>query len=93
MPIADEPCRKIVYDIDVPSVFNAYAHSMVVNSFSKDLSLADDVAFSEILKDNLILVTPGKAFGGPGYFRLSYAVPEESIKGSLLGFKNARAAA
>ena len=40
--IADEPYRKIVYDIEVPSVFNAYTHSIVVNSFSKDLSLAGE---------------------------------------------------
>ena len=176
--VADEPYRKIVYDTAVPSVFNAYTHSIVVNSFSKDLSLAgerigylavnptaedaesiiaaagaantmyvvnapslfqlavakaaeasvdvsiykrrrdmlcdvlyeagyefsipqgafylfpqsplaDDLAFTGVLKENLILVTPGAAFGGPGYFRLSYAVPEATIKGSLTGFKKA----
>ena len=38
--ISDEPYRKIVYDgAEVPSVFNAYKESFVVNSFSKDLSL------------------------------------------------------
>jgi aspartate aminotransferase len=38
--IADEPYRKIIYDgVTVPSVFNAYKESFVVNSFSKDLSL------------------------------------------------------
>ena len=179
--VADEPYRKVIYDTEVPSVFNAYAHSIVVNSFSKDLSLAgerigylavhpqaedaesiiaaagaantmyvvnapslfqlaaataaeasvdisiyrkrrdmlcdvlreagyefkipqgafylfpksplaDDLAFTGVLKDNLILVTPGTAFGGPGYFRLSYAVPEATIEGSLAGFRNALAA-
>ena len=38
--ISDEPYRKIVYDdIAVPSVFDVYPESFVVNSFSKDLSL------------------------------------------------------
>jgi aspartate aminotransferase len=38
--ISDEPYRKIVYDgIIVPSVFEIYAESFVVTSFSKDLSL------------------------------------------------------
>jgi aspartate aminotransferase len=38
--ISDEPYRKIVYDeLTVPSVFDAYAESFVVTSFSKDLSL------------------------------------------------------
>ncbi len=38
--ISDEPYRGIVYDgVTVPSVLNAYPNSMVVTSFSKDLSL------------------------------------------------------
>lgn len=38
--IADEPYRKIVYDgFTVPSVFKNYQNSIIVSSFSKDLSL------------------------------------------------------
>jgi aspartate aminotransferase len=38
--IADEPYRKIVFDgHEVPSVFAAYPNSIVVSSYSKDLSL------------------------------------------------------
>lgn len=38
--ISDEPYRKIVYDgITVPSIFDVYAETFVVTSFSKDLSL------------------------------------------------------
>ena len=38
--IADEPYRKIVYDHwQVPSIFAAYVNSVVVSSYSKDLSL------------------------------------------------------
>jgi len=38
--IADEPYRKIVYDGDeVPGIFQAYRNSVVVSSWSKDLSL------------------------------------------------------
>jgi aspartate aminotransferase len=38
--IADEPYRKIVYDgLEVPSVMTATVHSIVVSSYSKDLSL------------------------------------------------------
>ncbi len=38
--ISDEPYRRIIYDgIEVPSIFNVYKDSFVVNSFSKDLSL------------------------------------------------------
>ena len=38
--IADEPYRKIVFDgNDVPSIMQAYQNSIVVSSYSKDLSL------------------------------------------------------
>jgi aspartate aminotransferase len=38
--ISDEPYRKIVFSgYDVPSIFQAYQNSIVVSSYSKDLSL------------------------------------------------------
>jgi aspartate aminotransferase len=38
--LSDEPYRKIVYDgVTVPSILTAYDHSLVVTSYSKDLSL------------------------------------------------------
>jgi len=38
--ISDEPYSKIVYDgMKSPSIFNAYSESILVTSFSKDLSL------------------------------------------------------
>jgi len=176
--VSDEPYRKIVYDLEVPSIFKAYPHSIIVSSYSKELSLAgerigymavnpdaedavlvasaaavintmlcvnapsllqhaiarlqgatvdvsiyrrrrdmlcqglseigyefhvpegafylfpkspipDDVKFTQILKEELILAVPGAGFAGPGYFRLSYAVPDSTITGSMAGFKKA----
>ena len=176
--ISDEPYRKIAYEAEVPSVFQAYPHTIMVSSYSKELSLAgerigylavhpeaedaklvagaaavintmlcvnapslaqlavaqlqgiavdasiyrrrrdllcrglseagyefnvpqgafylfpkspipDDIKFVNMLKDELILAAPGIGFGAPGYFRLSYAVPESTITGSLDGFKRA----
>jgi aspartate aminotransferase len=40
--ISDEPYRKIVYDVEVPSIFKAYPHSLLVTSYSKELSLAGE---------------------------------------------------
>jgi aspartate aminotransferase len=38
--ISDEPYSKIVYDgVKVPSILQAYRHSLIVTSYSKDLSL------------------------------------------------------
>jgi aspartate aminotransferase len=176
--LSDEPYRKITYDVAVPSVFRAYPHSLIANSYSKDLSLAgerigylavnpeaedadmivaaatatntmlyvnapslfqlavakvqdatvdvsryrhrrdmmcdglaaagyefnvpdgafylfpksplkDEMAFMRILMEDLILVAPGRGFGMPGYFRISYAVPSAVISGSMNGFKRA----
>ena len=176
--ISDEPYKKIVYDVEVPSVFDVYPHTIVLTSYSKELSLAgerigylavhpdaedadiiaaaagvantmmyvnapalfqqvvgqlqgvtvdidiyrkrrdifsqglkaagyefdipkgafylfpkspiaDDIKFTGILKENNILAVPGTAFGGPGHFRLSYAVPDKTIADALQGFKKA----
>jgi aspartate aminotransferase len=176
--VADEPYRKITYDVSVPSIYQAYPHTIAVSSYSKELSLAgerigylavhpdaedaqlvagaaavvntmlcvnapsllqlavsrlqgvtvdvsiyrrrrdmlcqglaeigyefkvpegafylfpkspisDDVKFVNFLRQELILAVPGIGFGGPGYFRLSYAVPEATISGSMKGFKRA----
>jgi len=176
--ISDEPYRKIAYDVETPSVFNAYQHSILVTSFSKELSLAgerigylaispeaedaaliskaaavantmfyvnapslfqlavaksigskvdvdiyrrrrdmlceglskagyefttpdgafylfpktpieDDVLFCRILLEERILGVPGSGFGRAGYFRLSYAVPDSTIRDSIEGFKRA----
>jgi aspartate aminotransferase len=176
--ISDEPYRKIVYGVEVPSVFDVYPHTIMLTSYSKELSLAgerigylaihpkaedaemiagaagvtntmmyvnapalfqqvvgklqgvtvdidiykrrrdmfcqgllavgyefdvpegafylfpkspidNDIEFVKILKEENILAVPGTGFGGPGFFRLSYAVPEKTIQGSLEGFKKA----
>jgi aspartate aminotransferase len=176
--VSDEPYCKITYGVEVPSVFQAYPHSIIINSYSKVLSLAgerigylavhpdaedaplvvnaasvansmytvnapsliqkaigkcqgitvdvdiyrrrrdllcaglseagyefnipegafylfpkspipDDMEFVNRLKDELILAVPGTGFGAPGYFRLSYAVPDATISDSFTGFKRA----
>lgn len=176
--ISDEPYRKIAYGVEVPWVFDSYDHSIVLTSYSKELSLAgerigylavnpkaedakliagaagvtntmmyvnapalfqqvvgrlqgvtvdisiyrkrrdmlckglaesgyqfdvpegafylfpkspiaDDMKFMETLKEQKILAVPGTGFGGPGHFRLSYAVPEKTIENSIAGFKKA----
>lgn len=51
--------------------------------------IEDDIRFTNILQERNILVAPGTAFGGPGYFRISYTVDENVIKNSLPGFIDA----
>jgi aspartate aminotransferase len=72
--------REIGYDFNVPDgAFYLFPRT----------PLPDDVKFVGILKEELILAVPGAGFGAPGYFRLSYAVPESTITGSFEGFRRA----
>jgi aspartate aminotransferase len=49
--------------------------------------IEDDVAFVKELQSKRILTVPGRGFGKPGYFRISYAVEMRMIEKSLPGFK------
>lgn len=49
----------------------------------------DDVQFTEELKGNRVLVVPGRGFGLPGYFRISYCLDDATIEGSLSGLGKA----
>jgi aspartate aminotransferase len=40
--ISDEPYRKIAYDVNVPWMFGVYDHTIVLTSYSKELSLAGE---------------------------------------------------
>jgi aspartate aminotransferase len=51
--------------------------------------LKDDLAFIEILREELILAVPGSGFARSGYFRLSLCLKEEMIEASLPGFARA----
>jgi aspartate aminotransferase len=51
--------------------------------------IEDDVAFVREIQKHNVLVVPGRGFGAPGYFRISYCVDDWVIEGSLKGFKAA----
>jgi aspartate aminotransferase len=51
--------------------------------------IPDDVKFVKILLQKNILVVPGSAFGGPGYFRIAYCVDDATIVNSMKGFAEA----
>ncbi|MBT7179710.1 MAG: pyridoxal phosphate-dependent aminotransferase, partial [Nitrospina sp.] len=36
-----------------------------------------------------VLVVPGRGFGLPGYFRISFCFPDSVIEGSIAGFEQA----
>ena len=49
----------------------------------------DDVQFCQLLQDELILAVPGRGFGLPGYFRLTYCMDEAIIRRAAQGFQKA----
>jgi len=49
--------------------------------------LEDDVAFVRELQHWKVLTVPGRGFGSPGHFRVSYCVDDRTLEGSLAGFK------
>ncbi len=51
--------------------------------------IADDLTFIDLLKDEGILVVPGRGFGRPGHMRLSLTAPDEAIERALPGFERA----
>ncbi len=51
--------------------------------------LEDDVAFVRELQQWLVLAVPGRGFGAPGYFRISYCVDDKTLEGSLDGLGRA----
>ena len=53
--------------------------------------IADDVAFVKELQQELILTVPGSGFHGPGHFRISFCVEDETIIRSLPAFKKVMA--
>ena len=71
---------KIGYDVKMPEgAFYMFPKSPLTN----------DRDFTQLLKNHNVLVVPGSAFGKQGYFRISYCVTEEELKGSINGFEAA----
>ena len=51
--------------------------------------IEDDAAFVAELQGHNVLVVPGRGFGLPGHFRISYCVDDRTLEGSLKGFRAA----
>ena len=51
--------------------------------------IENEVIFTQQLAKKRVLVVPGRGFGSPGYFRISYCVPDKVLEGSIPGFEEA----
>ncbi len=51
--------------------------------------IEDDARFVAELQKHNVLAVPGRGFGMPGHFRISFCVTDETLAGSLPGFRAA----
>ena len=51
--------------------------------------IEDDVAFTRELLQSNVLVVPGRGFGTPGHFRISYCVEDRVLEGAVEGLAKA----
>jgi aspartate aminotransferase len=51
--------------------------------------VADELRLVEALQRHGVLVVPGRGFGMPGYFRISYCVHDRVLQGAAPGFRAA----
>ena len=69
--------NELGFDLEAPGgAFYLFPRSPVEN----------EIEFVNRLLAERILVVPGRGFGTPGYFRISYAVPTGTVEGSLAGW-------
>jgi aspartate aminotransferase len=87
--VADyERKRNLLYNSLVEMGYSVVKPQGAFYIFPKS-PVEDDVAFVREIQRHNVLIVPGKGFGAPGYFRISYCVEDWVIEGSLPGFRAA----
>ena len=89
VPVAEyEQKRNFIYESLTDMGYSLVKPQGAFYMFPKS-PVEDDVAFVRELQQWQVLTVPGRGFGSPGYFRISYCVDERTIKGALAGFRQA----
>ena len=78
--------RELLYDALVSLGYDVIYPSGAFYMFVKALE-EDDEAFSNVAKQEELLLVPSVSFGIKGYVRISYCVSSKTIKDSLPAFK------
>jgi aspartate aminotransferase len=78
--ILTDGLRDIGYEFIVPEgAFYLFPRSPI----------PDDVAFAAMLREDSVLVVPGRGFGRGGYIRIAYCVPPDTVERALPHFEKA----
>jgi len=87
VPIAEyQKKRDFLYDHLTEMGYSVMKPQGAFYMFPKS-PLEDDVALVRELQSWRVLTVPGRGFGTPGYFRISYCVDDRTLEGSLAGFR------
>ena len=80
--------RDFMYDALTELGYDVFKPQGAFYMFPKS-PIEDDVAFVAELQKHNVLTVPGMGFGMPGYFRISFCVTDETLAGSIPGFRKA----
>ncbi len=80
--------RDILYDALTEIGYEVVRPDGAFYMFPKT-PVEDDVEYVAELREHRVLVVPGRGFGVPGHFRISYCVSDATLEGSLIGFRTA----
>lgn len=78
--------RDFLYGVLTESGYQVFKPEGAFYMFPKS-PVADEMVLVEALQRHGVLVVPGRGFGMPGYFRISYCVDQHVLEGAVPGFQ------
>lgn len=78
--------RDYLYDVLTAAGYRVFKPEGAFYMFPKS-PVEDEMRLVEALQRHGVLVVPGRGFGMPGYFRISYCVDQRVLEGSAPGFQ------
>ena len=78
--------RDYLYDMLTRAGYSVFKPQGAFYMFPKS-PIVDEMVVVEALQKHGILVVPGRGFGLPGYFRISFCVEQQVLEGSAHGFE------
>jgi len=77
--------RDYLYGVLTEAGYEVFKPEGAFYMFPKS-PVEDEMVLVEALQRHGVLVVPGRGFGMPGYFRISYCVDQHVLEGAVPGF-------
>jgi aspartate aminotransferase len=78
--------RDYLYDVLTEAGYRVFKPEGAFYMFPES-PVEDEMLLVEALQRHSVLVVPGRGFGMPGYFRISYCVDQRVLEGAAPGFR------